>query len=141
MLTPCHRSNVKRNLEDFIREHDAFYYGPQGHGQDTPSLQNVGHAQRSQSSFRSLSQLANVHVVNSFETISGLQDHLNELDLLNKERLRPGWDTYFMQLASLASQRSNCMKRRVGAILVRNARVVSTGYASTRVLDTFDIVR
>ncbi|KAI0332019.1 hypothetical protein GY45DRAFT_1321569 [Cubamyces sp. BRFM 1775] len=124
-------SNVKRTLEDFIREHDAFYYGPEGHGQDTPALQSVGFAQRSQTSFRSLSQLANVHVVNSFETISGLQDHLNELDLLDKERLRPGWDTYFMQLASLASQRSNCMKRRVGAILVRNARVVSTGYNGT----------
>lgn len=30
-------------------------------------------------------------------------------------------------LASLASQRSNCMKRRVGAVLVRENRVVSTG--------------
>ncbi|KAI9060556.1 hypothetical protein FKP32DRAFT_1613547 [Trametes sanguinea] len=82
-------------------------------------------------SLESLSQLASVHVVNSFETISGLQDHLTELNLLDSERLRPGWDTYFMRLASLASQRSNCMKRRVGAILVRNARVVSTGYNGT----------
>lgn len=31
-------------------------------------------------------------------------------------------------LADLASQRSNCMKRRVGAILVRENRIVSTGY-------------
>ena len=33
-------------------------------------------------------------------------------------------------LASLASMRSNCMKRRVGAILVRNKRIVATGYIS-----------
>ncbi|KAI0715347.1 cytidine deaminase-like protein [Earliella scabrosa] len=76
-------------------------------------------------------QLASVHVVNSFESVSGLHDHLEQINLLDSERLRPGWDTYFMQLASLASQRSNCMKRRVGAILVRNKRVVSTGYNGT----------
>ena len=47
------------------------------------------------------------------------------------EHLRPTWDTYFMALASLASLRSNCMKRRVGAVLVRDKRVVSTGYNGT----------
>ncbi|GAA5918404.1 hypothetical protein JCM6882_008329 [Rhodosporidiobolus microsporus] len=47
------------------------------------------------------------------------------------ELLRPSWDTYFMLLASLASLRSNCMKRRVGAVLVREKRVVSTGYNGT----------
>ncbi|GAA5888585.1 hypothetical protein JCM5296_001079 [Sporobolomyces johnsonii] len=47
------------------------------------------------------------------------------------EHLRPSWDTYFMALASLASLRSNCMKRRVGAVLVRDKRVVSTGYNGT----------
>ena len=45
--------------------------------------------------------------------------------------LRPAWDTYFMLLATLASLRSNCMKRRVGAVLVRERRVVSTGYNGT----------
>lgn len=83
--------------------------------------------QATKASFRSLSQIATVHVVNSFETVPALHDHLEAINLLNQERLRPGWDTYFMELASLASQRSNCMKRRVGAILVRNKRVVSTG--------------
>ncbi|GAA5830783.1 hypothetical protein JCM3766R1_003425 [Sporobolomyces carnicolor] len=47
------------------------------------------------------------------------------------EHLRPTWDTYFMALASLASLRSNCMKRRVGAVLVRDKRVLSTGYNGT----------
>ncbi|KDE04746.1 hypothetical protein MVLG_04803 [Microbotryum lychnidis-dioicae p1A1 Lamole] len=48
-----------------------------------------------------------------------------------QEALRPSWDPYFMLLASLASLRSNCMKRRVGAVLVREKRVVSTGYNGT----------
>ena len=36
-----------------------------------------------------------------------------------------------MTLASLAAQRSNCMKRRVGCVLVSNNRVISTGYNGT----------
>ena len=41
---------------------------------------------------------------------------------------RPDWDTYFMEFAKLASLRSTCMRRKVGAILVRDNMVVSTGY-------------
>ncbi|PIL31700.1 hypothetical protein GSI_06403 [Ganoderma sinense ZZ0214-1] len=122
------------HLEDFIREHDTFYYGPddQGSGQVTPKFHRpVAVGQPSTSSFRSLSQLATVHVVNAFQTIPALHRHLEEVNLLDPDRLRPGWDTYFMQLASLASHRSNCMKRRVGALLVRNKRIVATGYNGT----------
>jgi dCMP deaminase len=36
-----------------------------------------------------------------------------------------------MQLANLAAQRSNCMKRSVGCVLVRDKRVISTGYNGT----------
>lgn len=36
-----------------------------------------------------------------------------------------------MQLCSLAARRSNCMKRRVGCVLVREKRVISTGYNGT----------
>jgi dCMP deaminase len=36
-----------------------------------------------------------------------------------------------MRLANLAAQRSNCMKRSVGCVLVREKRVVSTGYNGT----------
>ncbi|KAI0685173.1 cytidine deaminase-like protein [Cerioporus squamosus] len=127
-------SDASHSLEEFIREHDAFFYGPgpvSRDGQDTPNPHTVTFGHASKTSFRSLSEIATVHVVNSFETVSGLHDHLETVNLLEPERLRPGWDTYFMELASLASQRSNCMKRRVGAILVRNKRVVSTGYNGT----------
>ncbi|KAI0801016.1 cytidine deaminase-like protein [Fomes fomentarius] len=127
-------SDARHSLEEFIREHDTFYYGPGGgHGEVTPNptIVSFRQASASKAAFRSLSQIASVHIVNSFETVSSLHDHLERINLLDTERLRPGWDTYFMQLASLASQRSNCMKRRVGAILVRNKRVVSTGYNGT----------
>ena len=74
---------------------------------------------------------AEVHVINATSSLQKLHDALEELDLLNNQRLRPSWDLYFMQLASLAAQRSNCMKRRVGCVLVREKRVISTGYNGT----------
>ncbi|KAF8314473.1 deoxycytidylate deaminase [Clavulina sp. PMI_390] len=70
-------------------------------------------------------------VMNNFTTTEELYDRLAQMNLLDPERLRPGWDTYFMTLANLASLRSNCMKRRVGAIIVRNRRIIATGYNGT----------
>jgi len=41
---------------------------------------------------------------------------------------RPGWDHYFMQIATVVASRSTCMRRRVGALLVLNKRILATGY-------------
>ncbi|MEN6390329.1 MAG: cytidine/deoxycytidylate deaminase family protein [Syntrophomonas sp.] len=45
-----------------------------------------------------------------------------------KQIVRPGWDDYFLQLADLVATRSTCLRRHVGAVLVRNERIISTGY-------------
>ncbi|MEN6351492.1 MAG: cytidine/deoxycytidylate deaminase family protein [Syntrophomonas sp.] len=41
---------------------------------------------------------------------------------------RPGWDDYFLQLADLVASRSTCLRRHVGAVLVKNDRIIATGY-------------
>jgi len=41
---------------------------------------------------------------------------------------RPTWNQYFMEIARLVSTRSTCIRRKVGAILVKDKRVLSTGY-------------
>ncbi len=41
---------------------------------------------------------------------------------------RPSWDEYFMKIARLVAERSTCLRRRVGAIIVRDKRIISTGY-------------
>lgn len=46
--------------------------------------------------------------------------------MLAKER--PGWDDYFLKLADLVASRSTCLRRQVGAVLVRNERIIATGY-------------
>ena len=41
---------------------------------------------------------------------------------------RPSWNLYFMNIATLVSTRSTCMRRKVGAVLVKDKRILSTGY-------------
>jgi dCMP deaminase len=44
---------------------------------------------------------------------------------------RPPWDEYFMNIAKVVAMRGNCMKRKVAAIIVKDRRVISTGYNGT----------
>jgi len=41
---------------------------------------------------------------------------------------RPCWDEYFMQIAALVARRTTCLRRSVGAVLVKNRRILATGY-------------
>ncbi len=41
---------------------------------------------------------------------------------------RPSWQEYFMDITELVAQRATCTRRKVGAILVRDKRIISTGY-------------
>ena len=41
---------------------------------------------------------------------------------------RPSWDDYFLRIAADVATRSTCMRRQVGAILVREKHILSTGY-------------
>ena len=44
---------------------------------------------------------------------------------------RPSWDEYFMKIADEASTRSNCLRRKVGALIVKQRTIISTGYNGT----------
>lgn len=41
---------------------------------------------------------------------------------------RPSWDEYFMEMTKLTAKRSTCLRRQVGAVLVKDTRVIATGY-------------
>ena len=41
---------------------------------------------------------------------------------------RPDWDHYFMQMAELTAQRSTCLRRHVGAVIVKDKHIIATGY-------------
>jgi len=41
---------------------------------------------------------------------------------------RPSWDKYFMDITDLVSTRSTCIRRRVGAVVVKDKQILATGY-------------
>lgn len=48
--------------------------------------------------------------------------------LREKKKTRPDWDSYFLDIVDLVSRRSTCCRRSVGAGLVRDSRILATGY-------------
>lgn len=46
----------------------------------------------------------------------------------SQEHTRPSWDDYFMQIVEDVATRSTCRRRKVGAILVKDKRIIATGY-------------
>jgi len=42
--------------------------------------------------------------------------------------VRPGMDEYFMEIASVVAKRSTCLRNQVGALFVKNKRILTTGY-------------
>lgn len=45
--------------------------------------------------------------------------------------MKPTWSEYFMGIANAVAVRSSCSRRQVGAIIVKNKRIISTGYNGT----------
>jgi len=76
-------------------------------------------------------QLADEILVND-GSLDQLYPKIDELvSRLLREVQRPDWDHYFMSIAKVAASRSNCIKRKVAAVIVRDKRVISTGYNGT----------
>jgi dCMP deaminase len=59
---------------------------------------------------------------------------------------RPSWDEYFLEIAHLVAKRSTCLRRKYGAVIVKDNIIVSTGYngaarAEPNCIDTGECVR
>ncbi|KXZ40533.1 dCMP deaminase [Alkalithermobacter thermoalcaliphilus JW-YL-7 = DSM 7308] len=42
--------------------------------------------------------------------------------------MRPSWDEYFMEIAQIVKKRSTCLRRSIGAVIVKDKQILSTGY-------------
>lgn len=70
------------------------------------SYASANGTEQSQSPLAPLMRMCNLHIQTSaFASIEDLRIHLKELNLTLEDRMRPGWDRYFMTLAGLASLR------------------------------------
>lgn len=77
------------------------------------------------------SEMADAVVCNN-GTIEELCEQVRQvIQALAANTARPDWDDYFMSIARVAATRSNCVKRRVAAVVVKDRRIISTGYNGT----------
>ncbi|KAK6465168.1 deoxycytidylate deaminase [Scheffersomyces coipomensis] len=112
MLRNSFQNGNRLNLEQFIVRNDELLFKT-----GNPLIE--------------INNQAQVKIINTSTSIKNLYIKLSELNLVDFSRLRPTWDSYFMRLADLAALRSNCMKRRVGCVIVRQNTVIATGYNGT----------
>jgi len=78
-------------------------------------------------------KLADKTIVNDDqpENLDKKVDQLLQELQVEKKKTRPDWDEYFMNIAKVVASRSNCMKRHVAAVIVKDKRIISTGYNGT----------
>lgn len=50
------------------------------------------------------------------------------MDNAIEQRTRPDWDEYFMEIAHVVAKRSTCIRRQIGAVIVKDRRILTTGY-------------
>jgi len=53
---------------------------------------------------------------------------LKEKEKKNLSSHRPSWEEYFMDITHLVAKRSTCLRRQVGAVLVKDKKILATGY-------------
>jgi dCMP deaminase len=51
-----------------------------------------------------------------------------EKKIVSEKQDRPSWEDYFMDIAILVAKRSTCLRRAVGALIVKDKRILTTGY-------------
>jgi dCMP deaminase len=112
---------VARGRESDPRSYDEFMELERREAKGASFAQNLDAVQ----------ELAN-HVLENDGSLQQLQENVDKLLLkLLRGIPRPGWDQYFMDIAKVTAARSNCLKRKVAALIVRDKRIISTGYNGT----------
>ena len=109
------RENAAQTLERFLEEES----------------QELDSADPARQQLNATLDMADLVVANN-GTLEELHRRLDQLlpPLMSRFE-RPSWDEYFMSIAKVVAMRSNCIKRKVAAIIVKDKRVISTGYNGT----------
>jgi dCMP deaminase len=69
------------------------------------------------------------HLLINDSTLETLKTNIEYILLnLTSKKERPTWDEYFMKVASLVAERATCLRHHIGAVIVKDKRIISTGY-------------
>jgi dCMP deaminase len=63
-----------------------------------------------------------------YTIIKDIQKFYKEETSEKQKSSRPSWDEYFMKLAALVAERSTCLRHNIGAVIVKDKRLITTGY-------------
>lgn len=109
------REKAAQTLKQFLEE-------------ESPELDSADPARQQLNATLNMADL----IVSNNGTLEELHRRLDQLlpPLMSRFE-RPSWDEYFMSIAKVVAMRSNCIKRKIAAIIVKDKRVVSTGYNGT----------
>jgi len=97
-------------LEDFVRMEDA------------EKSENLNHQ-----NIAACMKQADFKVINK-GSLEQLHRQVDRIITKIEHRIRPSWDEYFLKMAFLVAERSTCLRHHVGAIIVKDRYVVTTGY-------------
>jgi dCMP deaminase len=114
-------SSAKKRYENFQKKYSG------------SSVENFFDQDRNHSSevnFNKLKMQAFSHIENE-GSLEDLDFKIEKLHMAFSAYFRPSWDDYFMAVAHILADRCNCIKQKVGALLVKNNRILSTGYNGT----------
>ncbi|MEZ4330415.1 MAG: deaminase [Myxococcota bacterium] len=89
-------------------------------GSDDPNAQQLD----------AVEALADFRIAND-DTLEAFQARIEGWVRANLAFARPAWDAYFMSIARVVASRSNCVKRKVAAVVTIDRRIISTGYNGT----------
>lgn len=72
------------------------------------------------------------YTIRNIGTLNDLHKQVTKIIMtIAQKKKRPDWDEYFMGIARVVALRSNCVKRKVAAVIVKDKRIISTGYNGT----------
>jgi len=72
------------------------------------------------------------HTVSNTGTLEAFQSKITKIVMaIAHKKKRPDWDEYFLGIAKVVALRSNCVKRKVAAVIVKDKRIIATGYNGT----------
>ncbi len=109
------RENDPTDFEDFVRTEEREFKS-----KDPASQQLIATGEMADKT------------LNNEGSLDKLRDLVRETTLeYLKSFDRPSWDDYFLQIARVVSLRSNCLKRKVAALIVKDRRIIASGYNGT----------
>lgn len=109
------RENDPKTLKDFIVMEEKEFQGSNPAGQQLLATEKLADA-----------------VIPNTTSLEELRELVKTKALkIARAQPRPSWDEYFMDIARMVAMRSNCVKRRVAALIVKDKRIISSGYNGT----------